>query len=925
MRAWRSKCHGSDRNACALEANRHDLARSWGSAEEFLITLGLVKPPDAGARHGGPQSTPYEAAEETRRLGEQYGEAYFAEYGRGFYQWQTAAPYRHGEPLWESYFAQIADLIVSELAPQTVLDAGCAIGFLVEALRARGVEVWGIDISEYAIAHVDETVRDVCSIASVTDELDRDYDLIVCIEVLEHLPQHLAAFAIANFARHARQVLFSASSDGFRDPTHLNVQPTDYWVELFGRHGFFRNLDVDAGVVAPQAMHLVRDEQTAVSVARAYERWHWRVLTELRDLREARQFGAEQYTLAERAKAQLGKILPEFERYKVAAERAQAGLAELEHYKAAAERAEAEIELLRQTRTFRYTAWPRAQYGRLRWVRRRHVRADDAFRECVTSSEDPSQGQVRYWIDSPREGQMVAADLLLPVRGWVVCERGVVARIDLTVNGVGSERARLGLARPDVAAHIDRADAFISGFETLLDLAGSQIEDHEAKVEVFMQTLNGERHLLDSVTVRLTSTGEPRVDELPAVARRRTVQTGDIRLLVFTHHLGLGGGQLYLFELLRLLSRRPGFSATLVAPADGPLRRATEALGIPVVISGPQPVGSLDLYAARQDEMAQWARAGSFNAVLGNTLMSFPGIDLGEQLGLPAVWAVHESYSLRAFWHAAYGSADVVHPLVKARAENAFASAAAVVFEADATRELFADHGDPDRFVTVPYGIDVAEIAAFAASTSRAEARRRLKLPESATILLCLGTIEPRKSQAALAEAFSTIAPEHPEAILVFVGAGQDQSSDALHDFIRKSGLANRIRLVPVTSEIYPWYRAVDAVVSASDVESLPRTVLEAMAFSVPVIATRVFGLPELIEDGVTGYLCDPRDVSELARTLARFLDTPAATREAVGAAGASLVRERHDSRSYADLYHRLLRALVVDPGQRPSDLLAGD
>ncbi len=702
------------------------------------------------------------------------------------------------------------------------------------------------------------------------------------------------------------------------------MRPTDYWVELFGRHGFFRNLDVDAGVVAPQAIHFVRDEQTAVSVARAYERWHWRTLTELRELREARRLGAEQYTLAERAKAEVAMILPEFERYKAAAEHSEAELAELEHYRTAAERAQAEVELLRKTRTFRYTAWARGLYGRARRVRHRGARSDDAFRERVIPAHDSSRVEVRYWIDSPKEGQTVASDLLLPVRGWVLCERGVVARIELLVNGIEAGRVRLGLARPDVAAHIDRADALISGFETLLDLKGLQIEDPEAKVELRVEPLSGERHLLDPVTVRLSATDELQVHGSPAVSTPHTPRPGDVRLLTFTHDLGLGGGQLYLYELLRLLSCRPGFSATLVAPTTGPLRKATEALGIPVVISGPQPVGSPDLYDARQDEIATWARDGGFNAILGNTLMSFPGIDIGDRLGLPAVWAVHESYNLRAFWHAAYGSAGVVHPLVRARAETALSSAAAVVFEADATRELFVQHGDPSRFVTVPYGIDVDEIAAFAASTSREEARRRMKLPASATILLCLGTIEPRKSQATLAEAFSEVAPDHPEAILVFVGAGRDQSSDALHEFIRRKGLADRIRLLPVTSEIYPWYRAVDAVVSASDVESLPRTVLEAMAFSVPVIATRVFGLPELIEDGVTGYLCEPRDVSELARTLTRFFGTPVREREAVGAAGASLVRERHDSRGYADTYHRLFRALVTDPHHPPSDVLAG-
>ena len=60
--------------------------------------------------------------------------------------------------------------------------------------------------------------------------------------------------------------------------------------------------------------------------------------------------------------------------------------------------------------------------------------------------------------------------------------------------------------------------------------------------------------------------------------------------------------------------------------------------------------------------------------------------------------------------------------------------------------------------------------------------------------------------------------------------------------------------------DTYPWYRAADLLVSASDIESLPRSVLEAMCFRVPVLATSIFGLPELISDGETGFLFEPGD-----------------------------------------------------------------
>ena len=127
--------------------------------------------------------------------------------------------------------------------------------------------------------------------------------------------------------------------------------------------------------------------------------------------------------------------------------------------------------------------------------------------------------------------------------------------------------------------------------------------------------------------------------------------------------------------------------------------------------------------------------------------------------------------------------------------------------------------------------------------------------------------------------------------------------------------------MVPVVKDTYPWYAAADLFVLPSDLESLPRSVLEAMAFEVPVAAARAFGLPELIDDGHTGYLCEPRDLVALSRMLERVLGQAPEARRRVGRAGARLVAERHDSAAYADAYGGLMRALVRDPRALPGDV----
>ena len=145
---------------------------------------------------------------------------------------------------------------------------------------------------------------------------------------------------------------------------------------------------------------------------------------------------------------------------------------------------------------------------------------------------------------------------------------------------------------------------------------------------------------------------------------------------------------------------------------------------------------------------------------------------------------------------------------------------------------------------------------------------RAIGATETTDVLLCLGTVEPRKAQAVLAKAFSHVADAHREAMLLLVGRSalaRDPYADAIDEYARRVGLGD-------ASGAFRWTRSrtsgtavADVLVCASDLESLPRVVLEGMAFETPVLATDVFGLRELIEDGKTGYLCEARDVASLA------------------------------------------------------------
>lgn len=203
-----------------------------------------------------------------------------------YYAHCCGKPYFRNEE-WLQIFGGIADHIVSEIAPRRVLDAGCALGLLVESLRARGVEAFGIDLSTFAMRNVDESVRGFCRQGSVADELDADYDLIVSIEVLEHMPKAEAEAAIANFCRHTDDVLFSSSPSDHREATHVNVHPPEYWAEQFARHGFFRDVDFDASFVTTWAVRFRKERDLVHRVIPGYERRHYGLLLECNALRDS--------------------------------------------------------------------------------------------------------------------------------------------------------------------------------------------------------------------------------------------------------------------------------------------------------------------------------------------------------------------------------------------------------------------------------------------------------------------------------------------------------------------------------------------------------------------------------------------------------------------------------------------------------------
>ncbi len=182
---------------------------------------------------------------------------------------------------WSGLFDSLAEQIIMDLHPTTVLDAGCGRGYLISSLRQRGVEAWGMDDSEAAIRNVLPECQPYCQVRSILEPLPQErYDLIVCIDILERYSPEEAIQAVENLCLHTDNILLSCPPIDTPDSASTNVQPPEYWTRLFDRFGFIHDLEFDASYIAPWAMRLVEVQPALEDRLATYERKIWQLSQE---------------------------------------------------------------------------------------------------------------------------------------------------------------------------------------------------------------------------------------------------------------------------------------------------------------------------------------------------------------------------------------------------------------------------------------------------------------------------------------------------------------------------------------------------------------------------------------------------------------------------------------------------------------------
>ncbi|MFT7835372.1 glycosyltransferase family 4 protein [Saccharothrix sp. BKS2] len=537
----------------------------------------------------------------------------------------------------------------------------------------------------------------------------------------------------------------------------------------------------------------------------------------------------------------------------------------------------------------------------------------------VVGSPDGGQPLLLADLDGPAADSTVSGDLVL-VSGWAMLNSQVPSLVEVFVEGSPAVRARTRLPRPDVAAAFPEfTEAGISGFEARVPVAVPPGGERRVSVRVRMVTEGvGEAYTPTRFATVRNPAGDASDDLLAELLERQstdllarvTPRTDPRHVLVFTHSLAIGGGQLWLQELLTGLVKKHDWAATVVTPIDGPLREDCAALGIPVHLTSHYRTGDLAAYEGHVSELALLAAASGAGVALVNTLGAFSAADAAKRAGLPTAWVVHESFELADFSFLNWGPAGLA-PAVKRRWEHSLGEVDRLLFVADATKEMFARYSEPQRCRTIRYGTPMVRFGGRISERRRAEARRALGVPDDALLLLNVGVVEPRKGQAALISAVERIRPMFPDLRLAVVGQHPTPYGLALDALVERHGLDGSVRLVPIQRDPTPWFHAADLFVNSSDVESLPRSILEAVCCGLPVVASDVFGAREMIDDGVTGWLFEPNDVDALTVALLRAVETPAARRAEVAAGAFDRLRGWLDPTGYADEYSEVLSTIA--------------
>src|SRR5215468_5452388 len=317
--------------------------------------------------------------------------------------------------------------------------------------------------------------------------------------------------------------------------------------------------------------------------------------------------------------------------------------------------------------------------------------------------------------------------------------------------------------------------------------------------------------------------------------------------------------------------REIGQRAALVAHPDGELRkRAAEGLELVPLA----PKAEMDLTAAwRLNRVIKRLRPDIIHAHDAHGVaMASLALSLGAQdVEPPLVVSRRVDFHLRGNSFSRW----------KHRQVDCFIAAS------EAIRKMLVADGVPEeRTVTVHEGIDVEHVLA----APSVDVHQAFFLPHGAPVVGNIAALVPHKGQRHLIEAAHLVVQKMPDARFVMLGEGELR--EALERLVKEYHLEKHVLLPGFRTDVLGCIKSFDLFVMSSVTEGLGTSLLDAMACSRPIVATRAGGIPEVVDDGVTGVLVPARDHQAMADAIVALLeDRP--RRTAMGNAGLARVNAR--------------------------------
>ena len=318
--------------------------------------------------------------------------------------------------------------------------------------------------------------------------------------------------------------------------------------------------------------------------------------------------------------------------------------------------------------------------------------------------------------------------------------------------------------------------------------------------------------------------------------------------------------------------REIGHRAALVAHPDGELRRRA-AEGLELIPLAPR--SEMDLSAAWR--LARVVKRLQPEIVHAHDAHAVAMASLALSLGASAARVPALVASRRVDFHLRGNSFS----RWKHRQVDCFIAASEAI-----RHMLVADGVSPDRTVTVHEGIDVDHVRA----APPVDVHAALWLPHHAPVVGNVAALVPHKGQRHLIEAARLVIRQMPDVRFVILGEGELR--DALERQVREYHLEKHVLLPGFRADVLGCMKSFDLFVMSSVTEGLGTALLDAMACSRPIVATRAGGIPEVVEDGVTGTLVPPRDHAAMAQAILALLEDEAMRRQ-MGEAGLARVNAR--------------------------------